>query len=134
MKKLELIIEQIKYAYPDASTYRNATDKNMGLTLRIPPFGEVIIDESYNISINYSNPYSLDLKIYEYFFKSRLIIEGYQPYVYEDKIILYKRSSGTQNEFEDAIIRANSFTQTIKSIEKFIEWYKILNNNSHENI
>lgn len=128
MKKIELIIEQIKSAYPDATTHHDIPNIKMKLTLKVLPFGEVIIDESYHISINYSNPYSLNFKIYESFFKSRLMVEGYEPYIYEDKIVLYKRNLTTQNEFEDAIIRANSFIQVIKSIEKFIEWNVKLNN------
>ena len=128
MKKLELIIEQIKSAYPDATINHDITNKKMRLTLKVLPFGEVIIDENYHISIKYSNPYSVNFNTYKSFFKSRLNVEGYEPYIYEEKIELYKRTLTTQNEFEDAIIRANSFIQVIQSIEKFIEWNVKLNN------
>lgn len=127
MKKFELITEQIKSAYSMATTYNDASNKKMSLTLKVPPFGEVIINEDYHILINYSNPYLLDFKIYESFFKPRLKLEGYEAYIYQEKIVLYKRAFAASNDFESAITRANSFIQTIKCIEKFIEWNETLN-------
>ena len=129
MKKIGLIIEQIKSAYPSAKTYHDVPNKKITLTLTLQPFGEVIFNENYDILIKYSNPYSIKFEIFKSFFERRLELEGYTPYIYENKIVLYKRVIKESNDFECAIIRANSFIETVKSIEKFIEWNKTLTQN-----
>jgi hypothetical protein len=129
MKKFELTIEQIKSTYLAANIYHDVPNKKIRLTLNMEPFGEVTISEDFHILINYTNPYLINFEIFESFFKTRLKVEGYEPYIYEKKIVLYKRAITASNDFECSIKRANSFIEIINCIEKFIAWNETLNEN-----
>jgi hypothetical protein len=127
MKTLELIVEQIKTIYPAAHIHQDVPNKTLTLSLVIEPFGEVIISNDFNIRIKYSNPFLTDFNIFKSFFNTRLNVKGYEAYIYEKEIVLYKRMIEASSDFEKAIIRANSFIEVIRSIEKFIDWNHTLN-------
>lgn len=130
MKRIDLVIEQIKSVYPEAIRSLKLTEKNtewLTLTLKVPPFGEIILSQELSITIKYLNPYSTDFNIYRSFFESRLKFEGYETYIYEDEICIYRRTLKASNYFEYAIKRANVFIETTKCIEKFIDWNETLN-------
>jgi hypothetical protein len=127
MNKFELIIEQIKSAYPSATIYRDNLNKKVTLTLKVQPFGEVIVSEDFNILIKYLNPYLTNFETFNSFFKTRLKLEGYEAYIKEKYITLYKRHITASNDFECAIKRANSIIESIRCIEKFILWNETLN-------
>lgn len=126
MEIFNLIIEQIKSTYPSAITYHDIPNKKGKLTLAILPFGKIIITDDLNIVIDYLNPYSTNFKTFESYFKSRMKFEGYETYIYQKKIHVYKRSLEASNNFEYAIKRANSFIEVARCIEKFIEWNESL--------
>lgn len=130
MKIFDLVIEQIKSVYPEANRHQKITKKNtewLTLTLEVPPFGEIMISQEFNLFIKYLNPYSTDHKIFESFFDPRLKFEGYETYIYKDKIHIYKRTLKASNDFEYAIKRANIFIEATKCIEKFVDWNETLN-------
>jgi len=127
MKIFDLIIEQIIYTYPSSTTYHDIQNKKGHLTLEVSPFGEITINDNFHIFIKYLNPYSTNFTTYESFFKSRLKIEGYEAYIYQEKIDIYKRSVASSNDFEYAIKRANAFIEVVRCIEKFIDWNETLN-------
>ena len=127
MNIFDLTIEQIKSAYPNASTFSGTKENSSGLKINLQSFGRIIIDNFLTITIEYLNPYSTEHKIFESFFKSRLQFDGYSTHIYKDKIMLYKRPLSNLSDFEIAVQRANVFIETAKSIEKFIFWNETLN-------
>lgn len=127
MDIFDLTIEQIKYAYPNASTFSDSKSDSSGLKLNLHTFGQITINNFFTIKIEYLNPYSTEHKIFESFFKSRLQFDGYSTYIYKDKITLHKRNLDNISDFEIAVKRASIFIETAKTIEKFIFWNETLN-------
>lgn len=127
MEIFELVIEQIKSVYPAAKTHHNVPKKEPRLTLELSKFGKIGLNQTFDISITYLNLYSTDFKSFKAFFEPRLNLEGSQAYIYEDSIIIYKRSIESSDNFQYALKRAEIFINAVKSIERFVHWNETLN-------
>jgi hypothetical protein len=122
MKIFDLIIEQIKSEYPESRVHDEVSNNLRSLTLEIPPFGSITINNNLNVHIKYIDPYDNDFEIIKSFFDSRLSFEGSATYFMENEIHIYKRSLSTSNDFELAIKRAKVFLKSAVAMEKYIEW------------
>lgn len=122
MQYIDLIREQIKLECPKSIMDYSASGRIV--YINIEPFGELSMDEKFNIEITFKKAYTGDFNCFKMYFEGRLKFENATAYVYKDHISIFARigNDRSRSKFENSMIRANNFIKTARIIEEFIKY------------